>query len=248
MNAIDLLLSAIQRGVLLGSKNFKSIFAGEILSGRDDPQFEQNRLVLFEELKDLILGEGDRRRLDRLREVAYLKTFGEIPQHDLRACIADDFELIGKASVGLPESAFAAALLGSYLIGNIPHGTIAPSAKPLLSLIESMRLQVIEGRQEMNNGITMRLGYEELVKCVHNILQPDESGCTSEEIDRQLLDFCINCPDPSAAMDVVIETREPLTAEEMVDKALAMPLREIESVPESELPPYHALRFMKLER
>ena len=248
MSFINLLISAIQKGVLLGSKNLENIDYDKIMLGRHDLRFEKKRLVLSEALNDSILDKVDGDRLDQLRKVAYYKAFGDCPERDLCRRIADDFKLIGKASICLPKSAFAASLLDSYLAGDIPHGTIGPSTKPLLALIEGMRLQVIEGREEMNYGITRRLEYQDLVKYVRNIFDPDGGGYTSEEINHQVMDFCFNCPDPSAAMDILVEGDEPLTPEEIVNLALAMPRRDVESVPESELPPWHPLRRMRLER
>jgi hypothetical protein len=57
----------------------------------------------------------------------------------------------------------------------------------------------------------------------------------------------MNSPDPSSSIDLVIEYPDPLTPEELVDMALAMPRRDLETVPESELPRVHPLRHMKLE-
>src|SRR4030095_1968130 len=58
-----------------------------------------------------------------------------------------------------------------------------------------------------------RLSYGEMVQYVDNVLRPTDRGFTSEEINDQLFTFCANCPDPVAALDIVIETMGPVTAE-----------------------------------
>jgi hypothetical protein len=90
-----------------------------------------------------------------------------------------------------------------------------------------------------------RLTRDELVRTVQAVLNPN--GFTSEEINQKLLMFAVNCPDPAAAMELVIETPEPITAEELVSKALAFPPRDPRSLSESELHPDDPLRHMKLE-
>jgi hypothetical protein len=92
-----------------------------------------------------------------------------------------------------------------------------------------------------------RLSREELVHLVGNILHPKGKGFSSEEISAQLDLVCINCPDPVAALDIIIETPPPVTAEELVARALACPPRDVRSVSESELHPDDPLRHLKLD-
>jgi hypothetical protein len=93
--------------------------------------------------------------------------------------------------------------------------------------------------------MTKRLSYEEMVQYVDNVLHP--KGFSSEEINRQLFTFCANCPDPAAALDIVIETMGPVTARQLVDEALRRPPRDPSTLPESELALTHELRYMKLD-
>lgn len=92
-----------------------------------------------------------------------------------------------------------------------------------------------------------RLSRSELVYVIRRISYPRESGLSSEEANQQLLLFCINCPDPVAAMDLVVECTAPMTAEELVDRALACPHRNVADLPDSELPLTHPLRHMTLD-
>jgi hypothetical protein len=99
----------------------------------------------------------------------------------------------------------------------------------------------------MKTTIVRKLQRNELVRLVGNITHPKDTGWTSEEINQQLLVFCINCPDPAAAMDLMIECMTPMSAEELVDKALSYPPRDVASLPKSELPLTHPLRHMTLD-
>ena len=92
-----------------------------------------------------------------------------------------------------------------------------------------------------------RLSYKEMVEVVDIISNPKGRGLTSEEINQELITFCLNCPDPAAAMDIMVEDMEPTTPKECVDKALACKPRNIADVPESELPASHPLRHMTLD-
>lgn len=99
----------------------------------------------------------------------------------------------------------------------------------------------------MTDHIAPRLTRSELVRLVDNILHPKERGFSSEEITAQLNLVCVNCPDPAAAMDIMIETLAPVTAEELVNRALSYAPRDVSTVPETELSSNHPLRKMKLE-
>lgn len=95
--------------------------------------------------------------------------------------------------------------------------------------------------------MTKRLTREELVQLVDNILEPAGKGFASEQINEQLDIVCMNCPDPAGALDIIIETPPPVTAEELVARALALPPRDPNALPESELHRDHPLRHLKLE-
>lgn len=90
-----------------------------------------------------------------------------------------------------------------------------------------------------------RLVYHEMVAIVRDILNP--SGFTSEQINQKLILFSASCPDPAAAMDVIVETPDPVTAEDLVRKALTFPPRDVSTLPESELAAGHPLRHIKFD-
>src|SRR5205809_930263 len=87
----------------------------------------------------------------------------------------------------------------------------------------------------------------EMIQLVVNVTHPEGTGFSSDEINQQLLHFCANCPDPLLAMDLVVECMTPMTAAELVDRALLCPRRDVSTVPISELAATHPLRSMKPE-
>lgn len=95
--------------------------------------------------------------------------------------------------------------------------------------------------------LAKRLERSALVDIVDNVFHPAGKGLTAEEIETQLLIFCLNCPDPGAAMDLVVEAPRGSTASDVVDGALAMPTRAVETWSEAELSLDHPLRHWKLE-
>lgn len=95
--------------------------------------------------------------------------------------------------------------------------------------------------------IVKKLGREGLIEILENMSKSAEKGFTSEDIDRQLIIFCLNCPDPGAAMDLVLEAPRGSTSADVVDQALAMPQRAVETWSEAELAKDHPLRHWKLE-
>ena len=102
--------------------------------------------------------------------------------------------------------------------------------------------------QGLERGMVKRLTYEEMIQFVDNVMNPKGRGFTSEEINEQLLNFCANCPDPAAALDIVIESTGPVTAKQLVDEALNRLPRDPATLPESELALTHPLRVMKLAK
>lgn len=95
--------------------------------------------------------------------------------------------------------------------------------------------------------IVKKLGRNGLIEILENMSRSAEKGLKAEEIDRQLIAFCLNCPDPAAAMDLVIDAPRGTSSAEIVDEALAMPGRGLDTWSESELAKDHPLRRWTLE-
>lgn len=92
-------------------------------------------------------------------------------------------------------------------------------------------------------SMTSKLSRERLLQLLDTLMHPKASGLTTEQrYDEVLNEFCAGCPDPVRARWLIVECVDPLTDQEMVDRALGMPFRSMADVPASEFPSWHPLR------
>ena len=89
-----------------------------------------------------------------------------------------------------------------------------------------------------------KLKREQLLELLDKIMRPGEYNLTEEEDDKILLQFCAGCPDPVGARTLIVDCLDPMTDEQLVDRALSMPLRRMIDVPTSVIPAGHPLRTM----
>lgn len=91
--------------------------------------------------------------------------------------------------------------------------------------------------------MTSKLPRERLLQLLDKLMHPKDSGLTTEQrYDEILNEFCAGCPDPVKARWLVVECLDPMTDEEIVERALRMPFRSMADVPASEFPSWHPLR------
>lgn len=86
------------------------------------------------------------------------------------------------------------------------------------------------------------LSREEMIDYAKSILYPVEGKYSEKQIDERQFIFCLNCPDPVGAMDVIFEAPQGVLVETVVDEALALPHRKISSWGPEELAMDHPLR------
>lgn len=87
-----------------------------------------------------------------------------------------------------------------------------------------------------------KLNREEMVVALSAVFEPAENGLSSRQIDGYLLSFCASCPDPVGAMDLVLEAPVGSTIQSVLEQALALPERAVDSWSASELATDHPLR------
>lgn len=138
MSSTEVLLRAIQNGILLGESTFEDLDADWILSGRDEPDFEREWLRLFECLKDVTFDADENQKINQLRDAAFKATFKNCSNPDLAGYVSDDFEVIAKGVAREPEDAFLAKLLETYVAHSIPCGTLRPSEMNLRLLLDTI--------------------------------------------------------------------------------------------------------------
>ena len=97
-------------------------------------------------------------------------------------------------------------------------------------------------------GIDMKqkLAKPQLLEILDRFNRAKAYGLTQAERDDVFLLFCAACPDPMKAWRLITECMDPMTDEELVDRALAMPVRLMKDVSEAELPVRHPLRTLAL--
>jgi hypothetical protein len=86
-----------------------------------------------------------------------------------------------------------------------------------------------------------KLDKGQLLQLLDKIMQPKSYGLSEAQSDIVVLEFCAGCPDPVQARWLLVECLDPLSDEELVARALAMPLRKIGDIPSSEFPNNHPL-------
>ncbi len=89
-----------------------------------------------------------------------------------------------------------------------------------------------------------KLSKDQLLQLLNKIMHPKANGLTEQTYNDVLLAFCAGCPDPIKGRWLVVECLDPMSDEELVERALAMPVRLMADVPNSELPAGHPLRSL----
>ena len=89
-----------------------------------------------------------------------------------------------------------------------------------------------------------KLNKDELLHLLDKIMHPKANGLPEQSYNDVLLAFCAGCPDPIKARWLVVECLDPMSDEELVKRALAMPIRLMADVPSSELPAGHPIRSL----
>ena len=92
--------------------------------------------------------------------------------------------------------------------------------------------------------MTEMLTKEQLLKLLTQLSEPQVPKISEARGSELLREFCMGCPDPVKARRLVVESLDPMTNEELVDRALAMPVRRMADIPFSEIAANHPLRKM----
>ncbi|CAH0212658.1 hypothetical protein SRABI118_02023 [Massilia sp. Bi118] len=66
---------------------------------------------------------------------------------------------------------------------------------------------------------------EKLLQLLNSIKPPRPDSLSDEEFESTIDAFCAGCPDPIQARWLLLDCLDPLSDEELVDRALAMPPR-----------------------
>ena len=146
MKALEILLRGIQNGTLLGSATFTKINAGDILTGRDGFEFEDEWIKLFNRIEAENLSESDAVVVNQIREIAFKTAFQHCSDPDLSGYISDDFELISRGATEEINDHFLNALLEAYVDGRVPHEKAQGVGKSLRMLLDTIS-SAVSGRE-----------------------------------------------------------------------------------------------------
>ena len=83
---------------------------------------------------------------------------------------------------------------------------------------------------------------ERLLAMLNVMTQPKRHGLDEATLGLALINFCAACPDPIRARWLVVECLDPMTDEELVRRALDMPVVPMADVPASIVPVEHPAR------
>jgi hypothetical protein len=101
--------------------------------------------------------------------------------------------------------------------------------------------------EHLANRTVRLLDAPEMLRRLNAVFYPAEYEFTSEEIDVMLLEFCLNCPDPVGAMDVVLDAECDTTSESVLARALGLEPRSPASYSEDQLSLDHPLRHWRVQ-
>ena len=147
MSDIETLLQSVRREVILNANTFEDAVSEEVVSRRDQPEFEGEWLRIFDELKDVSLSTEQSTVAEHIREAAYKAVFKHTGNPDLSGYVSDDFEIIAKGVCSGTDRVFLNGLLEAYTENTIPGPTIPWSRKSLTSLVDQLRERLTTSRQ-----------------------------------------------------------------------------------------------------
>jgi alkyl hydroperoxide reductase subunit AhpF len=69
----------------------------------------------------------------------------------------------------------------------------------------------------------VRLDKQQLLQLLESIRPPEQGALSDEAFESVISAFCAGCPDPVQARWLLLDCLDPLSDEELVERALAMP-------------------------
>lgn len=92
----------------------------------------------------------------------------------------------------------------------------------------SVDLPSLRAAQRTEQGVRPKgekLDRKKLLELLDSIKPPKQDALSDQEFEAVISAFCAGCPDPIQARWLLLDCLDPLSDEELVDRALAMPPR-----------------------
>lgn len=135
MDYLLLLIAKIDSGTLLSPATF-DVDIDEALDQRDQPDFDTEWMRVNNAIQSLDIPSEGKPPLDRLREIAFKKTFRTTGNAELAGYVSDDFGLLGAGLlVGLDDD-WLNAMWAEYRNERFPFGSLSPVKGRLRDMIE----------------------------------------------------------------------------------------------------------------
>ena len=104
---------------VLDNFNFLRLLdADSSLDSRDEYEFDEQWMVVFNSLENVPLKESEKLFIDMLREKAFKQSFNIIRNAEVSSRISDDFEMIAKSFISGNESNWAVTYLWASYVNN----------------------------------------------------------------------------------------------------------------------------------
>lgn len=104
--------------------SMKNIDLDELLDLRDVEVFESEWIRVYDNLAEVVLETNQKKEVDEIRKLSFIKAYNMFESSDIAACISDDFELICKAYISGYEDNWLNSLIMSYVRGEFPCGEL----------------------------------------------------------------------------------------------------------------------------
>ncbi|AZZ90661.1 hypothetical protein EUZ85_07990 [Hahella sp. KA22] len=123
MKELETILEEIKSGKILGEEMFFESDLDSVLDIRDEPEFEERWMKVYENIKGEFKAENftpeQLSLVESLRKESFLAVSKSSGQHEISSYISDDFELIGKAALLNRRFEFLDQMLEKYRNGGL---------------------------------------------------------------------------------------------------------------------------------
>jgi len=121
---VEKLKAKIENNQIIKNELFDNYDLDELLDMRDDEEFDLEWMRVYEILKQVEMEENQKKVVDDIREVSFLKAYNLSKSSDIASCVSDDFELICKAYIMNYDDNWLNALIMAYAKGEFPCGKL----------------------------------------------------------------------------------------------------------------------------
>jgi hypothetical protein len=136
---VAIILKMLESGQLITPPVFDDLDLNDALDARDDPIFDKEWMRVYDQVKPVFESSVDDAdliaRIDKVRELSFIRTDRIVRIHDIAGYVSGDFELFCWALLVGFEDPWLNALWNSYRVGRFPRGGLDPIEGKLADLL-----------------------------------------------------------------------------------------------------------------